>query len=351
MNYAVNIIATIFLIPWPAIVIMSPMMIASRGFSDSKSSIIIAVLFFSYPIFLFLLIKLFGFKFYGTEPLAWVLGCSVAVLIIIQVYGLPRMLFNHYSNIPNEGFHITEKRVYKNGIRLKEADPATFTSLEGTYFYSKDANHVYADYTILKNADAPTFEAVEGSNGIYWRDKYRAYSQWSAIESSDGESFEWLGHNYARDKNQVYLDQYVVEGADPDSFIALESYIGKDHNSVFVKYFMASAIEDVNSFELIHFEEEFFGKDEQGVYAIFYNSCNPLEKFPGADPDSFKPIGEYYAVDDSHVYHYSYYRAGSVKLLEAVKPENFKLEYDPETGADAKSGNKLFRQGELVVPQ
>ncbi|WP_188466022.1 DKNYY domain-containing protein [Marivirga lumbricoides] len=348
MNYAVNIVATIFLVPWPAIVIMSPMMIAARGFSDSKSSIVTALLFFSYPIFLFLLIKLFGFKFYGTEPLAWVLGFSVVVLIIIQLYGLPRMLYNICNDISNEGYHITTEKVYKNGIPLKDADPDTFTAIEGTLFYSKDSNYVYADYKIIESAHAPSFEVVEGSNGLYYKDKNNAYTQWGIIDNSDGESFEWVGHNYAKDKNNVYFDQYVVDNADPNSFEALESYIGKDQNSVFVRYYKADTDIDNKSFELIRFDEEFFGKDERHVYAVFYNSSNPLQIFPEADPATFKPIGEYYAVDDSHVYHYSYYR-GHIKLLEGVKPENFKLEYDPETGADAKSHNKLFRQGELVT--
>lgn len=350
MNYAVNIIATILLIPWPAIVIMSPMMIAAKGFSDNKFSIITALLFFSYPAFLFLLIKLFGLKFYGTEPLAWLFGSSVMVLIIIQLYGLPRMLFNLYNDIPNEGYHITTDQVYKNGIPLKKADPKTFTTLEGSYFYSKDAYHVYSDYKILENADAPSFEVVEGSNGIYWKDKYRAYSQWESIKGSDGASFEWLGHNYAKDKNNVYFEQHIVEQANPDTFEALESYIGKDENSVFVRAQKAGAVKDLNSFQVIRFQDEYFGKDDYYVYALFYNSTNPLQIFPDADPNSFKPIGEYYAVDDEHVYHYSYHR-GYVKLLDDITPASFQLAYDPATGADARSGDNLFRQGELVISE
>ncbi|WP_375578537.1 DKNYY domain-containing protein [Marivirga tractuosa] len=350
MNYAVNIVATILLFPWPAIVIMSPMMIAARGFSNDKSSIIITILFFIYPALIFLLIKLFGFKFYGTEPLAWGVGFSIAAVIIIQLYGLPRMLSNLYSNIPNEGYHITTDKVYKNGIPLKEADPQTFTSLEGTHFYSKDAYRVYADFTIIKNADAPSFGAVEGSNGIYWKDKNSAYSQWERIKDSDGETFEWIGHNYAKDKNHVYFDQYIVDNADPNSFKALESYIGRDNHAVFVRHYEANNIRDLDSFELIHFDEKFFGKDNHHVYAIFYNSSNPLEIFPGADPATFKPVGEYYAVDDKHVYHYSYHR-GHVKVLSGVNPDNFVLEHDPATGANARAGDLLFRNGDVVSPE
>ena len=80
--------------PWPAVIMMSPMMVAAEGFAAKKSNILMALAFFLYPIVVFLALYLIGYSFYGTDPLWWAAAVFVVGSIVSVLYGLPRKFYN-----------------------------------------------------------------------------------------------------------------------------------------------------------------------------------------------------------------------------------------------------------------
>ncbi|MDF2456851.1 MAG: rane protein [Cytophagaceae bacterium] len=349
MKMFINIAVTLLCLPWGPMIMMSPMMIAAEDFANSKSAIIQAIVFFLYPAFIFLLLKLTGLKFYGTNPIWWALATFATGILVTIAYGLPQKLYNASRGISNYDYFIYQDEVYFNGDRIKGADAKTFTHYNAFSYYSKDKNHVYYENKKLSDADAPTFGPLlndEAQN--YWRDKHHAYYKWNKIPSADGATFTYLGHQYACDKKQVYYEGQVVKDADRNTFQAMEGYLGKDAFHVFVRDVHVLNVKDPATFETVKLNEEWFGKDKAQLYVIRYAPPHPLLPFPDADLKTFEVVGDYYAKDKNRVYYYSYH-IDQILVLEGAHPETFRLQYDNEKNTDATDGERYYTSGQLYA--
>ncbi len=347
-----NIFLSILLcIPWPAVVMMSPMMIAAPGFATKKSNIQMAIVLFNYPAILFLLVYITRNSFYGINSFWWLVSTAVLGSFICIIYGLPRQLLNAIRGISNYDYFITDNRVYINGKLIKGVNVSTFTHFDNRGFYSKDKNHVYYNTKKIVSADAATFGPLANDmTRNYWHDKKNAYYKWKLIPGADGESFIHAGHDYAFDKNNVYFEDQLLKDADRKTFQILKAYIGRDLNNVFVRSMRATTIKDIKSFELIVVGEETFGKDNYQIYVLRYTLPHPLIPFPGADLDTFEVVGENYAKDKNKVYYYGYH-AKDILILENAEPENFMLHFDHTRGTNATDGKYHYKAGILFAEQ
>lgn len=123
--------------------------------------------------------------------------------------------------------------VFYRAVRIEGADPAAFRRLKGDF--SVDDQYAYLGHTRLP-AEASTFEATSPgyisdvwhagrySEGPYstegWsRDAKNIYFGNQRFDQADAETFEDLQFaGYAKDANNVYCKQKIVAGADPESF-------------------------------------------------------------------------------------------------------------------------------------
>lgn len=343
MPYVINIAVIVVCMPWLSAIMMSPMIIASQGFSEDKSSIMTVMLASFYPVAIFLLLKLSGYHFFGTDPAWWAISVAIIAVLLNLMYGLPSKWNNLRMGISNDGYVVTDKHVYFNGYKIKKADPSTFHYYDELSGYSKDASHVFYNTKVVEGVHAPSFGSLEEN---YWKDDRLAYGRWGVIKGAEGKSFKYLGTGYAKDANHVYFGHDVVSGADTQTFVALEGFIGKDAQNVYVMSYAANNIKDVNAFELVKWNDDLFGKDNDHIYAVYYNRHNPLVPFPDVDMKTFEVLDDYYAKDAHRVYHYSYHR-GDVKVIQEADPHTFVVEYDGYKNTNARDAKHHFISGEL----
>jgi len=334
--------------PWPAVVMMSPMMIAAKGFADKKSNVQLALLLFNYPAILFLLLYLTGYSFYGTNPFSWAGVMAALGILICIIYGLPRQFLNVSRGISNYDYFIRERNVYLNGKRIQGADPNTFTHFDNRGYYSKDKSHVYYDTRRLASADAATFKplAKDDEARDYWHDKNNAYYKWHLIEGADGSSFTFAGYNYAFDKSNVFFEHQLLKDVDRATFQVLKNFVARDAKNVYVRDMQATNIKDVDTFQMVTMAEESFGRDKDQIYTLRYTPPNPLLPFPNADVETFEVIGDYYAKDKNRVYYYSYH-VGDILVVEGANPKTFALSFDHSRGTNATDGERHYKAGVL----
>jgi len=326
---------------------MSPMMLAAPGFATKKSSILMAVLFFFYPAFIFILLYATGYSFYGTNPLWWAVTIAIFGTLICIICGLPRQFVNVSMGIANYDYFIKDRNVYLKGKRIKGADAKTFTHFNNRGYYSKDKNQVYYNTKKLDSSDASTFQPLASDEtSSYWHDKYHAYYKWKRIIGANGASFIYAGYDYAFDQNNVFFQDKLMKEADRATFQSLKMFIGRDAENVFVQNIRSTNIKDITSFQLITLQEETFGKDKDQIYVIRYTPPHPLLPFPDADLETFEVVGEYYAKDKNRVYYYSYHADG-ILVLKDADPENFTLYFDHIRRTNATDGVHYYKAGVL----
>ncbi len=349
MEIFLSILATLLCMPWPAMVMMSPMMIAAPGFATKKSSILLAMVFFIYPAFVFILLYIIGFSFYGLDPLWWAAAFLLAGSLVSFLYKLPLQLYNLFRGISNYDYFMHKDCVYLNGEQIRGADAKTFTHYNNRGYYSKDQNHVYYSTRKIKDADAATFGPLTNdSTNSYWHDKQHAYFTWKRITGADGASFEYAGHQYAYDKNHVFYHDQLLSNADRKTFTPLADFIGKDAQHVFVSSHQVTNVMKPAEFEVVWINEELFGRDKQQIYALRYTMPHPLLPFPGADPETFEVVGNSYAKDKKHVYYYSYH-IKEIRVLKDANPETFTLYYDHIRNTDSSDGERYYKAGLLHI--
>ena len=349
MKMFLNIVVICLCLPWPAMIMMSPMMIAAPGFANKKSSILTAMLFFVYPSVVFILLYLTGNVFFGANPFWWAVAVFVLGFLVALLYRLPGQWYNLSRGISNYDYFIKGNAVYINGKRIKGADANSFTHFNNRGYYSKDKNHVYYNSKKITSADAVSFQPLAGdTTNNYWHDINNAYYKWDLILGADGASFMYAGQDYTLDKNNVFFQKQLVKEADRTTFQPLKEYVGRDHKNIFVQSLLATNIKDTTSFELITISEEVFGKDNYQIYALRYTPPFPLLPFPNADLETFEIVGEYYAKDKNQVYYYSYHNK-EIIVLEAAIAENFMLFNDNIRNTDATDGKHYYRSGVLYM--
>ncbi len=344
----VNIIVTCLCLPWPGMIMMSPMMIAAPNFAKSKSSVLMAMLFFIYPSVIFILLYLLGYSFFNTNPLRWAVVIFILGVLVALLYGLPRQLFNLLKGISNYDYFIKDNSVYFNGKEIKGADADSFTHFENRGYYSKDKKHVYYNTKKLVTADVATFRPLANDNtDCYWHDKNNAYYKWELISGADGASFVYLDHYYTMDKNNVFFEKELINEADKSTFYSLRDNVGRDAENIFVRAIRATNIKDFVTFQLVTINEELFGRDKDQIYALHYSTPFPLLPFPEADLETFEIVGDYYAKDKNKVFYYSYH-IPEIRVLDA-NAKTFVLNWNPDLRTDATDGERYYRSGVLHV--
>jgi hypothetical protein len=154
-------------------------------------------------------------------------------------------------------------------------------------------------------------EKLKPLNNRFARSAQHGFYRGSAIDSSDGASFEAIDSHYAKDKASVfYCDTYrkgqeyyfykhsrteKIQGADPVSFVYLEQGYAKDNKAVYYESY-AFPVKDVASFKVLTYG---FTKDRYMAY------CDqiPVE---GSDGETFTALDSHYAKDKNHVFYCSF---------------------------------------------
>ena len=351
MNLFLSILVTFICMPWPALIMMSPMMIAAPGFANKKSSILVAMLFFIYPAFVFNLLHVSGYSFYGSNALWWAAIAVALGALVSIVYGLPRQLINVFRGIANYDYFIKDQNVYLNGKKIKGADASTFTHFNNRGYYSKDATHVYYNESKVEQADAETFQPLlNDDTKHFWHDKKNVYYAWKGLTKADGASIVYAGNGYVFDKNHVYFEDLLIEEADRNTFTVLFGHCGRDSKNVFVRTTRATNVKVPKTFEMVFIQDEQFGKDKDQIYVLRHTPPHPLEPFPEADLETFEVVGDYYAKDKNKVYYYSYH-TNQILIVELANSATFVLYFDATRNTDATDGKHYYKSGILHTEQ
>lgn len=337
---------------------MSPMMIASTGFRDNRSSLLFATSIMSYPVIVFTILKLAGYSFWGMNVNGWLILVSGISGGIIFLYGIPGMLINLGRGIKNNGYFKNDSAVFYDGHKISDADPESFAIIPAGSFYAKDSNHVFYSGNIVKGADPSSFEPVkllgvnssENSIPVYWIDKSNIYSNAKKIEGCDAESFQYLGGIYGKDKNHVYFGNNILSKANPEKFRFLNDGITTDETTLFIFNKPANIPVDLPSFKLVESGDQVFCKDKNHVYLLLYGQQDPLVKVNGADADTFTLLDRYYAKDKHNVYYYGHNKNNKRTLayLTDADPDNFTVGYDASTKSEATDGLNYYMAGKSV---
>lgn len=241
-------------------------------------------------------------------------------------------------------YTITGESVFYNTILdtnelVEGADPKTFVDLTKDYkneCYGVDGRNAYFNETVIVNADPKTFTAL---NGTFASDESHVFFRNEVIPSADVKSFQVLESSYAKDSKNVYYLNVTIPGADPNTFTFIDYIFAKDAQRVY--YFLSPIIgADPNTFEALEGE---YGKDSQHVFAAScFNEGSPdcVAILDGADPATFIAFNSSYAKDRSHVY----YSESSLEEITNADPESFVALDD----GIAKDSLHVFVNGEVV---
>lgn len=355
----INISTTILLIMWGGVLMMSPMMIVSQGLRDSRKSIIMVMSFLGYPVIVFAIIKVLGFRYFGMSADGWMIGTGVVSAIVILIYGLPGMLLNIGQGIPNNGYFVAESAVYLDGRKISKADPKSFERFANDDRYARDLASVFYYGQVIAGADPKSFcpiqQPAEGTpegSGItaFWKDGMHVYYNGTIIKGADAKSFRLITGVYGVDASRVYFTDQVLEGAVPDKFRFVGEGIATDGDGIYIYGKRSKTVVNLESFTLVEGEHERFCRDRDHVYLIFLIQAEPLVKVEGADPATFITLERSYARDKNNVYFFGNYqnKGQQVVKLAGANPETFTIGYDHKTRTEAYDGNRYYMYGEVV---
>lgn len=155
--------------------------------------------------------------------------------------------FSTFKNAP--GYAKDKNQVYFYKKILPQANPETFNPMSTGYSIvkaGKDHQHVYHDAEIVDGVDAQSFELIDGA---YSKDKNQVYYHFKPVENADPDTFSKLeGTHYYQDKSRVFYQQTMLPDSDPQSLRALNrnnSFTGyaRDDKQV---YFYEKIVQDAD---------------------------------------------------------------------------------------------------------
>jgi len=358
VSVTLNILVTLILIPWPAVLMMSPMMMAAPDMRNRKSSLWTVTVLLSYPVIVFAVLKLTGYPFWGMDAGQWLIGVSIVSGIVILLYGLPGMLINLNRGIQNDGYFKNTTSVFYDGKKIAEADPVSFTIIEEGQWYAKDNKHVFYMGTVVEDADPMTFIPVKTAEEdawgkpsvVFWKDTTHVYFDTKKIEGCEAATFQYLKGIYGKDRHHVYYGNTILPNTNPDTFRFLEEGLATDGTSLFVFNKLVKTSVDLLSFEVVRKDDQIFCKDKHSIYLLLFGIPEPLVRLDGADVESFVLLDRYYAKDKHQVYFYGYSKLNTRALIHLTdaNPATFRVEYDSLTVSEATDGEKYYMSGKLV---
>ncbi len=288
----------------------------------------------------------------------WLMGVAIIWLVVIFVYGLPRLLLNTGKGISNNGYVITDSAVYYEGKAIRNADVKSFKILKDDR-YSTDKTSVYYYGGRITDARPESFRPLTEmqtdnvNTAVFWRDENGIYYNGKRIKNCDANSFELINNLYARDNRHVYFTDRVLDGAEPASFHLLSEGIGTDGKAIYVSVKRSATMADLDSLTMMDGQHGYFYRDRNNVYLVFMMQDEPFVKADGADPDTFTILERSHARDKNHVYFFGSYQGKGQRFvkLEGADPNTFTIGYDAAIKAEAHDGTRHYQYGELVKPK
>ncbi len=354
MQIFINIVVTFFLMFWPIVFMMSPMMFDAPGSENNKQHIVTMVLILCYPIGLSLLLWLTGIKYFGVNGSTLTAVSSVVVFSGFYLFGYFGMLSNAQKGIANSGYSIAEDQVYYDAKSIDVADSGSFNVLENKRQYSSsdfavDKKYFYYRGKVVDDFAVDNLRSVELAGDIYWFNKSQIVYDGKILAGANPEQFggfdNYTGWTYSinNDQYQVYSYGSPLPQVDKDSFTPLNDFIAKDRNHIFEKESPILNGADSVSFELFSNSHD-FAKDKDHVYYIATKQPFLIE---GADPQSFEIYDRGYLKDKNNVYHVIQYQR--IDTLTQADVQSFEeTQYDEATQSEARDKNYYYYDGKVV---
>ena len=219
-----------------------------------------------------------------------------------------------------DGFYYDNEK--EDGWNRKMDDPTpdidSFTLF--TKSIARDKNNIYTTWKKNEEILFPS-SFTPFSESYFAKDKENIYMTYMYEDLTyimcpniNYDTFEIIGANYTKDKDYVYLNCEIIAEANPKTFNFIDiknidtdlksiyhhAYYTKDKNSVFYEN-KKLEVADSNTFEILDVGDEYhnFGGDTDYIYI---NG----ELISGADPNTFKYVGNDYYKDKDFIYYFKH---------------------------------------------
>lgn len=358
MQILLNIGVTLALMFWPLLIMMSPMLFDAPGSENDLNGVSSALIFLAYPIFIFLLMGVFGARYFGLNSFICAAVSAAIIFCVFWLFGYFSMFSNLQKGIANSGYSITEKGVYYNAEKIEGADSESFTLYNKEDYqydysvsqYASDKSHFYFRGKAVEGVDPTDIEGKIIGYELYWLTDSQVIQGNKILAEANPQTFAaydnvsgWT-YSMTPEKSIIYSYGEVLKDVDFASFQPLSDFLGKDKQHIFKNTQVILSEADADTFQLL--PDRDFGRDKNRVY--YLATLNPFA-IEGADPDSFEVLDRGYLKDKNHVYHVQQYE--SVDLMPMVDISSFVVtNYDEQTKSDAKDKLHFYYGGE-VVPQ
>ncbi|WP_444996200.1 DKNYY domain-containing protein [Aliikangiella sp. IMCC44359] len=353
MQIAINIVITLVLLYWPAMLMMSPMMFAAPGFDNDKKGIVTTLLFMCYPIGVFLLLWGLGGNYFGMSGFKLAGICALINLLVFWFFGYFKLLFNLQKGITNSGYSVTDNQAYFSAKLIPGADSSSFkiledeTGLPARADYAADKNNLYYQGKLVEGASVENLQKQRVNSNDYWLNNTQVIYNGKIIPKANPQNFNGFEDHHSWTYT-VNNDEYIVfsygvalPSVDRKTFQPLSDFIAKDNQQIFYKEKQILAQADAATFEL--FDDHDFARDQTKVY---YISADPPFEIEGVDPDSFEIFDRGYVRDSQNVYYVHQYERIEKLKVDAASFEV--TDYDEATQSTARDINHYYYDNKVV---
>jgi len=330
---------------WPIALLTSAMIFDAPDGGQSLGKIFLALIISFYPLFIGILLYIFDFPIWGIKPKTLLLVTFFIPFAGIIVMGYPKLIMERFTLVPSFGYYVKDSTVYYSGKKI-DASSTTFkvilndVSNHARNEFARDHKNVYKNGIIVKEADPATFRLI-GDGADHQVDQFRVYFQGKALESANPKSFEVLkssdGSNsrFYRDQSYVFFNGHIIQNINgANAKIISPGYLVDQVNAVYYTTRLEGV--DVNTLR-VHPKDAAYALD---IKFVFYKGT----KVQNADPSSFEPLERQYAKDKNHVY---YLASGTPRVIHDADAATFMAtNYDPKSKSDAKDKYRYYLNGE-----
>ncbi|MDH5408837.1 MAG: DKNYY domain-containing protein [Gammaproteobacteria bacterium] len=354
MQLAINIIVTVIISPWFLLFMMSPMMFDAPGSENDKSHIISTMLLLCYPIGVFVLLKLFGWQYFGVNSTKLIIVSAVVIMLGFFMFGYVNILSNAMKGVANSGYSVANGKVYYDARPIDEADSQSFTLFEeDNNFhrakYARDTRHLYYEGKKIEGVEDVEIERLGDRYNDYWKNNSQIIYDGEILKGARPEYFSIFNDydSWSQSDNPdgciVYHFGKALSTVDKSSFKVLNQFLAKDKDNIYERTTKILSEADAATFSL-YGDDHAFGKDKDHVYYLSTKTPFVVE---GADVASFKHLERGYAQDKDSVYHILQYQ--TVEKIQQADATTFETtRYDEKTKSEARDKNYYYYDGKIV---